>query len=65
MPVTNVSQDIDALTLTITAAFAAPRARIWQISADPRQLGRSGARRRIRRRLSNTSSPPVVGSPTT
>ncbi len=38
MPVTNVSHDIDALTLTITAEFAAPRARIWQIYADPRQL---------------------------
>jgi uncharacterized protein YndB with AHSA1/START domain len=38
MPVTNVSHDADALTLTITAEFAAPRARIWQIYADPRQL---------------------------
>lgn len=38
MPVTSVNHDLDALTLTITAEFAAPRARIWQIYADPRQL---------------------------
>ncbi|MBC3190378.1 SRPBCC domain-containing protein [Pseudonocardia sp. C8] len=38
MPVTDVQQDLDALTLTITADFAAPPARIWQVYADPRQL---------------------------
>ncbi|MAU81970.1 MULTISPECIES: SRPBCC family protein [Gordonia] len=38
MPVTNVSHDIDTRTLTITAEFAAPVERIWQIYADPRQL---------------------------
>ncbi|MGV9712771.1 SRPBCC family protein [Gordonia sp. NPDC003424] len=38
MPVTNVTHDIDARTLTITAEFAAPVERIWQIYADPRQL---------------------------
>jgi uncharacterized protein YndB with AHSA1/START domain len=38
MPVTNVQQDLDNLTLTITADFAAPVARIWQVYADPRQL---------------------------
>lgn len=38
MPVTDVKHDPDALTLTITADFAAPVARIWQIYADPRQL---------------------------
>lgn len=38
MPVTNVSHDLDALTLTITAEFAAPRARVWQVYSDPRQL---------------------------
>lgn len=38
MPVTDVQQDLDNLTLTITADFAAPVARIWQIYADPRQL---------------------------
>ncbi|MGW0039942.1 SRPBCC family protein [Gordonia sp. NPDC003376] len=38
MPVTNVSHDIDTLTITITAEFAAPIARVWQVYADPRQL---------------------------
>lgn len=38
MPVTNVTHDIDSRTLTITAEFAAPAARIWQLYADPRQL---------------------------
>lgn len=38
MPVTDVHHDLDALTLTITAQFAAPVERIWQVYADPRQL---------------------------
>ncbi|CAM2841402.1 polyketide cyclase [Mycobacterium intermedium] len=38
MPVTDVKQDFDNLTLTITADFDAPVQRIWQIYADPRQL---------------------------
>jgi len=38
MPVTNVTPDAEALTLTINAEFDAPVARIWQIYADPRQL---------------------------
>src|SRR4051812_30224217 len=38
MPVTDVQQDFDKLTLTITADFAAPVERIWQVYADPRQL---------------------------
>ncbi|MFE3545643.1 SRPBCC domain-containing protein [Nocardia sp. NPDC059177] len=38
MPVTDVSHDLDTRTLTITAEFAAPRERIWQVYADPRQL---------------------------
>ncbi|MFV9428805.1 SRPBCC family protein [Rhodococcus aetherivorans] len=38
MPVTDVRHDPDKLTLTITAEFAAPVARIWQVYADPRQL---------------------------
>ena len=38
MPVTDVEQDLDNLTLTITADFAAPVERIWQVYADPRQL---------------------------
>lgn len=38
MPVTDVAQDIDTRTLTITALFAAPVERVWQVYADPRQL---------------------------
>jgi len=38
MPVTDVQQDLDNLTLTITADCAAPVQRIWQVYADPRQL---------------------------
>lgn len=38
MPVTDVQHDPENLTLTITADFAAPPARIWQVYADPRQL---------------------------
>lgn len=40
MPVTDVTHDLDSRTLTITAEFAAPPSRIWQIYADPRQLER-------------------------
>ena len=38
MPVVDVTTDLDALTLTIVADFAAPVERVWQIYADPRQL---------------------------
>ncbi|HZB42789.1 MAG TPA: SRPBCC domain-containing protein [Ilumatobacter sp.] len=38
MPVTDVTHDLDSRTLTITAEFAAPVERVWQIYADPRQL---------------------------
>ena len=38
MPVTDVTPDIDNRTLTITADFAAPVERVWQVYADPRQL---------------------------
>ena len=38
MPVTDVQQDLDNLKLVITADFAAPVTRIWQVYADPRQL---------------------------
>ncbi|BBX89502.1 SRPBCC domain-containing protein [Mycolicibacterium boenickei] len=38
MPVTDVKHDLDNLTLTITADFAAPVQRVWQVYADPRQL---------------------------
>jgi len=38
VPVTDVHHDLDTLTLPITADFAAPVERIWQVYADPRQL---------------------------
>jgi uncharacterized protein YndB with AHSA1/START domain len=38
MPVTDVRHDLDTLTLTMTAQFAAPVERVWQVYADPRQL---------------------------
>ena len=38
MPVTNVTHDLDTRTIAITAEFAAPVERIWQVYADPRQL---------------------------
>jgi len=38
VPVTHVTHDLDTRTLTITAEFAAPVERIWQVYADPRQL---------------------------
>lgn len=40
MPVTDVQHDLDALTLTITADFAAAPERVWEVYADPRQLER-------------------------
>lgn len=38
MPVVDVIQDAESLTLTLVAEFAAPRQRVWDIYADPRQL---------------------------
>jgi uncharacterized protein YndB with AHSA1/START domain len=38
MPVTNVVNDAAARTMTMTAEFDAPVARVWQLYADPRQL---------------------------
>jgi uncharacterized protein YndB with AHSA1/START domain len=40
MTVTAVRKDVDALTLTITAEYDAPPARVWELWADPRQLER-------------------------
>ena len=40
MTVTAVHKDPTALTLTITAEFAHPVERVWQLWADPRQLER-------------------------
>lgn len=38
MPVTDITKDVANRTLTITAQFAAPVARVWALYADPRQL---------------------------
>jgi uncharacterized protein YndB with AHSA1/START domain len=40
MPVTDVTTDPEALTLTLTADFAAPAERVWSAFTDPRQLER-------------------------
>ncbi len=40
MPVTSVDTDLEALTLTVVADFAAPVARLWGAYTDPRQLER-------------------------
>lgn len=40
MPVTDVTSNLDEATLTMTAEFAAPVERVWQVYADPRELER-------------------------
>ena len=40
MPVTDVTKNLDALTLTITAEFDAGPERVWEMWSDPRQLER-------------------------
>lgn len=40
MPEIQVRKDPSALTMTVTAEFAAPLERVWQLWADPRQLER-------------------------
>ncbi|GAA2575393.1 MULTISPECIES: SRPBCC family protein [Streptomyces] len=40
MSVTSVDKDLDHLTLTLIADFAAPVERVWRLWADPRQLER-------------------------
>jgi uncharacterized protein YndB with AHSA1/START domain len=40
MPVLDVEKDLDRNTLTVTAEFAAPVERVWELYADPRQLER-------------------------
>ena len=47
MPVTDVTHDLDTLTLTIVADFAAPGQRIWEVYEDARQLERGGVHRPI------------------
>lgn len=38
MPITSVHKDPEALTMTVTADFAAPLERLWDAYADPRKL---------------------------
>jgi uncharacterized protein YndB with AHSA1/START domain len=40
MSITSIDKDVDTLTLTVVAEFAAPVERVWQLWADPRQLER-------------------------
>lgn len=40
MPITSVEKDLDQLTLTIVADFAAPVRRLWDAYTDPRQIER-------------------------
>lgn len=40
MPVTSITKDPEALTITVVADFAAPVERLWEAYVDPRQLER-------------------------
>jgi len=40
MSVTSVEKDLDTLTMSLTAEFAAPVDAVWQVWADPRKLER-------------------------
>ncbi|MGV8885603.1 MAG: SRPBCC family protein [Microbacteriaceae bacterium] len=40
MPITSVEKDLDQLTITVTADFAASQLRVWDAYTDPRQLER-------------------------
>lgn len=40
MPITSVSSDASALTLTLVGDYPVPVARLWQAYADPRQIER-------------------------
>ena len=40
MPIVNIEKNTHALTMTVTAQFNAPVARVWAAYADPRQLER-------------------------
>jgi uncharacterized protein YndB with AHSA1/START domain len=40
MPITEISKDLDSLTMTVVAEFPVPVERLWDAYADPRQLER-------------------------
>lgn len=66
MPVIDVTKNLDDLSLTITAEFAAPVERVWRIYADPRQLEKIwGATGVSPPRSSTTNYHRAVVSPTT
>ena len=44
MPITSVEKDLDALTMTVTADFAAGRRRLWEAYTDPARSSASGDR---------------------
>lgn len=49
MPITSVTTDPDACTLTVVADFAVPLRRLWDAYADPRQIERFWGPPSIRR----------------
>lgn len=63
MPVTSVTKDPVALTMTVVADFPVPVQRLWDVYVDPRQLERSGVRRFIRRSSPGMTPLPAVGRP--
>lgn len=40
MPITSVTKDLEALTMTVVADFSAPLQRVWDAYSDPRKLER-------------------------
>ena len=38
MPITSVEKNLDDLTMTVVADFAATRERLWEAYTDPRQI---------------------------
>ncbi len=40
MPITSITKDTEALTMTVVADFGVPVRRLWDAYADPRQLER-------------------------
>ena len=40
MPLTSVTKDAEALTLTVVGDYPVPQQRLWDAFADPRQLER-------------------------
>ena len=45
MPITSVTKDPAALTMTVVAEFPVPVRRLWDAYVDPRQIGRDVQRK--------------------